>query len=144
MSKLTELFEVITKHKNEKGVYPRSLKLRKELLNEIEKVIEENRNDGFSFKKEREELSKYGNYLSYFNGIGIHLIDADDSYFDENVELIAIVNDQYAYFREREREGDTVKWRVCDLTVFSWDKPPEFKSPFSKKLRGQSMFNFFE
>ncbi len=130
MSKINELFEVISKHQKEHGVRPDKIKLRKNLYDELEDQIKKDTSGIIDHKKERKNLSKYDPVCSFFNGIRIETMEINDALLGNDVEIIAVINDRYVY--SRITEGNTAKWSVMDLGPSLWDnKFPEYGNLFN-------------
>ena len=126
MSKLNELFEAISKHSKDHGIRVDSIRLRKDLCKELEKAIPPTDHSG-------------GN-LSLISGIRVESMNVDNIPFGNNVELIAVINDQYAY--SRITKDQTVKWSVVDLGPSLWnDKFPEYGSPITDKILDSKFWN---
>lgn len=132
MLKINELFEVISKHHKDHGVSPDKIRLRKYLYDELEEEILLWSKGKVDLKQERKELSKYGPVCSFFSGIRIETMNIDDSFFPDDTELIAVVNDRYVYSRTSDSEN--AKWRIVDIgpSLFS-NKFPWNGSPFDDK-----------
>lgn len=118
MSKITELFDVLSRFTKEKGERINSIKLKKELYDDLNSSLPE--------KKQNKIFN------IFLIGIRVESIDIDNSFFPKGFELISVINDRY--FLSRIDKGEKSEWKVVDMGPDLWDgKFSEYGSPFDDK-----------
>ena len=104
MSKLTELFDVLSKFSKEKGEIINSIKLKKCLYDELNEALT--------------NCPQYKIFGIFFIGIIVESVNMDNMHFNEDFELVGIINGKYVLSRTDDKKE--AKW--CILNTYDINK----------------------